>query len=94
MRTKSLRLHGDAARVGHLADGLVGVAVLDGVFAQLRLAGHERRTRVFNPAAGGDVLLWQNIFWFYSHPAVYIMVLPGMGVLSEVLSVHSRRTRN
>jgi cytochrome c oxidase subunit 1 len=37
------------------------------------------------------VLLWQNIFWFYSHPAVYIMVLPGMGILSDVLSIHSRK---
>jgi cytochrome c oxidase subunit I len=48
-------------------------------------------TAFFDPSRGGDVLLWQNIFWFYSHPAVYIMVLPGMGILSEVLSVHSRK---
>lgn len=52
-----------------------------------RVAG----TSFFNPANGGDVLLWQNVFWFYSHPAVYIMVLPGMGILSEVLSVHARK---
>jgi cytochrome c oxidase subunit I len=52
-----------------------------------RVAG----TTFFNPAEGGDVLLWQNVFWFYSHPAVYIMVLPGFGVLSEVLSTHSRK---
>lgn len=52
-----------------------------------RVAG----TAFFDPANGGDVLLWQNVFWFYSHPAVYIMVLPGMGILSEVLSVHSRK---
>jgi cytochrome c oxidase subunit 1 len=52
-----------------------------------RVAG----TSFFNPAEGGDVLLWQNVFWFYSHPAVYIMVLPGFGILSEVLSVHSRK---
>ncbi|PJF24501.1 MAG: cytochrome c oxidase subunit I, partial [Phototrophicales bacterium] len=52
-----------------------------------RVAG----TQFFNPAQGGDVLLWQNIFWFYSHPAVYIMVLPAFGILSEVLSVHSRK---
>lgn len=52
-----------------------------------RMAG----TTFFDATGGGDVLLWQNIFWFYSHPAVYIMVLPGMGVLSEVLSVHSRK---
>ena len=49
------------------------------------------RHHLFDASGGGDVLLWQNIFWFYSHPAVYIMVLPGMGVLSEVLSVHSRK---
>ncbi|MCB9449881.1 MAG: cytochrome c oxidase subunit I [Anaerolineaceae bacterium] len=48
-------------------------------------------TAFFDPSQGGDVLLWQNIFWFYSHPAVYIMVLPGMGILSEVLSIHSRK---
>jgi cytochrome c oxidase subunit I len=52
-----------------------------------RVAG----TSFFNPAQGGDVLLWQNVFWFYSHPAVYIMVLPAFGVISEVLSVHSRK---
>jgi cytochrome c oxidase subunit I len=52
-----------------------------------RVAG----TAFFDPTRGGDVLLWQNIFWFYSHPAVYIMVLPGMGVLSEVLSSHARK---
>ena len=52
-----------------------------------RMAG----TTFFDASGGGDVLLWQNIFWFYSHPAVYIMVLPGMGVLSEVLSIHSRK---
>lgn len=52
-----------------------------------RVAG----TSFFDPANGGDVLLWQNVFWFYSHPAVYIMVLPGFGVISEVLSIHSRK---
>ncbi len=57
----------------------------------LQLLDRVGGTGFFNPARGGDVLLWQNIFWFYSHPAVYIMVLPGMGILSEVLSVHSRK---
>ncbi|GAB4544911.1 MAG: cytochrome c oxidase subunit I [Anaerolineae bacterium] len=52
-----------------------------------RLAG----TSFFSPATGGDPLLWQNVFWFYSHPAVYIMVLPAMGALSEILSVHARK---
>lgn len=48
-------------------------------------------TTFFNPAGGGDVLLWQNVFWFYSHPAVYIMILPGFGIVSEVLSIHARK---
>jgi cytochrome c oxidase subunit 1 len=45
----------------------------------------------FDPAAGGNAVLWQNVFWFYSHPAVYIMVLPAMGIVSEVLPVFSRK---
>ena len=45
----------------------------------------------FDPTTGGSAILWQNIFWFYSHPAVYIMVLPGMGVISEILPVFSRK---
>jgi cytochrome c oxidase subunit 1 len=52
-----------------------------------RIAG----TSFFNPGNGGDPLLWQNVFWFYSHPAVYIMVLPGMGILSDVLATHARK---
>ncbi|MBZ9699599.1 MULTISPECIES: cytochrome c oxidase subunit I [unclassified Mesorhizobium] len=46
---------------------------------------------IFNPALGGDPLLFQHLFWFYSHPAVYIMILPGMGVVSEVLPCFSKR---
>ncbi|MHB8303909.1 MAG: cytochrome c oxidase subunit I [Acidobacteriaceae bacterium] len=46
---------------------------------------------VFNPAMGGDPLLFQHLFWFYSHPAVYIMILPGMAVMSEVISTFSRK---
>ncbi len=48
-------------------------------------------TNFFNPAGGGDVIAYQHIFWFYSHPAVYIMMLPGFGIASEVISVFARK---
>jgi cytochrome c oxidase subunit 1 len=48
-------------------------------------------TNFFNPDAGGDVVAYQHIFWFYSHPAVYIMMLPGFGIASEVISVFARK---
>jgi len=59
----------------------------------LLLVGVERgfHIGIFDPALGGDPVLFQHLFWFYSHPAVYIMVLPGMGVISEVVSVYSRK---
>ncbi len=46
---------------------------------------------IFDPAMGGDPVLYQHFFWFYSHPAVYIMILPAMGVVSELIAVHSHR---
>ena len=45
----------------------------------------------FNAAEGGSVLMYQHVFWFYSHPAVYIMMLPGFGIISEILSVKARK---
>ncbi len=48
-------------------------------------------TNFFQAAAGGDVISYQHIFWFYSHPAVYIMMLPGFGIVCEVISTHSRK---
>jgi cytochrome c oxidase subunit 1 len=47
---------------------------------------------LFDPALGGDPVLFQHLFWIYSHPAVYIMILPAMGVVSEIIPVFARRT--
>src|SRR5215204_3559684 len=57
------------------------------------LLAFERLARVgiFDPGLGGDPVLFQHMFWFYSHPAVYIMVLPGMGVVSELIANFSRK---
>jgi cytochrome c oxidase subunit 1 len=46
---------------------------------------------VFDPTLGGDPLLFQHLFWFYSHPAVYVMILPGMGIISEVIACFCRK---
>ncbi|MBI5852298.1 MAG: cbb3-type cytochrome c oxidase subunit I [Planctomycetes bacterium] len=62
-----------------------------GITVALLAFEHIYHIGVFDPAEGGDPVLFQHFFWFYSHPAVYIMILPGMGIISEVVSTHSRR---
>jgi cytochrome c oxidase subunit 1 len=77
----------------HYAVSLVMVLGTPVVAITLLLVAIERFARVgiFDPAIGGDPILFQHLFWFYSHPAVYIMVLPGMGVISELISNFSRK---
>jgi cytochrome c oxidase subunit 1 len=57
----------------------------------LLIAERTLRIGIFDPAMGGDPVLYQHFFWFYSHPAVYIMILPALGVISEVIGVFSRK---
>jgi cytochrome c oxidase subunit 1 len=48
-------------------------------------------TNFYNPAAGGDPLVWQHLFWFFGHPEVYVVLLPAMGIVAEVIAVFSRK---
>ncbi len=66
--------------------------VLDtGFFTPTNLVVNQVNSEMAGAGAGGQPLLWQHLFWFYSHPAVYIMVLPAMGMVSDILSVHCRK---
>ena len=62
-----------------------------GLTLALVAADHLFQVGLFNPAEGGDPILYQHLFWFYSHPAVYIMILPAMGVMGEVVSAFSHK---
>ncbi|HLI17461.1 MAG TPA: cytochrome c oxidase subunit I [Rhodanobacteraceae bacterium] len=78
---------------GMYAVSLVMVLATPVLAMTLSLIGLERVAHVgiFDPALGGDPLLFQHMFWFYSHPAVYIMILPAMGVVSEIIPCFARR---
>jgi cytochrome c oxidase subunit 1 len=77
----------------HYATSLIQVLGTPVIAVTLMLVALERLLHfgIFDPKLGGDPLLFQHLFWFYSHPAVYIMVLPGMGVISEVIACFSRK---
>ncbi|MBI4397385.1 MAG: cytochrome c oxidase subunit I [Elusimicrobia bacterium] len=77
----------------HYATSLIIVLGTPVLAVAILLVGVERLfgIGIFNPAIGGDPLLFQHLFWFYSHPAVYIMILPSMGVVSEIVACFSRK---
>ncbi|MEZ4295640.1 MAG: cytochrome c oxidase subunit I [Polyangiaceae bacterium] len=77
----------------HYATSLVIVLGTPVVAITLLLVAAERvfRIGIFDPAIGGDPVLFQHMFWFYSHPAVYIMVLPSMGVVSEIVATFAHK---
>lgn len=78
---------------GMLATSVMVLTATPMLTAGLILVAFDRifGTLFFAIEAGGDPIFWQNVFWFYSHPAVYIMVLPAMGIISEVFPVFSRK---
>lgn len=69
-----------------LATPIIGITLLLVLFERVFGVG------IFDPALGGDPVLYQHLFWIYSHPAVYIMILPAMGVISEIIPVFAHRT--
>ncbi len=77
----------------HYATSLILVLATPILAIVLGLVGVERLwgVGIFDPKLGGDPVLFQHLFWFYSHPAVYIMVLPAMGVVSELVATFSRK---
>lgn len=77
----------------HYATSLIFVLATPVLAITLGLIAIERvfGVGIFDPALGGDPVLFEHLFWFYSHPAVYIMILPGMGVTSEIIAAFSRR---
>jgi cytochrome c oxidase subunit 1 len=68
-----------------LATPVIGITLLLLIFERIANIG------IFDPAMGGDPVLFQHFFWFYSHPVVYVMILPGMGIISDVLGVQSHK---
>jgi len=77
----------------HYATSLIMILGTPVIAITILLLAFERvlRVGIFDPSIGGDPVLFQHLFWFYSHPAVYIMVLPGMGVISELVACFSRK---
>ena len=79
----------------HYATSLIQILGTPVVAVTILLVAMERAFHFgfFDPHPGGDPILFQHLFWFYSHPAVYIMILPAMGVISELVTCFSRKQR-
>jgi cytochrome c oxidase subunit 1 len=77
----------------HYATSLIQILGTPVVAVTILMVAVERLLKLglFDPALGGDPILFQHLFWFYSHPAVYIMILPGMGVMSELITAFTRK---
>src|SRR5437870_5576489 len=77
----------------HYATSIIFILGTPVIAITLTLVGLERifHLGIFDPAYGGDPVLFQHLFWFYSHPAVYIMILPAMGVESELIACFTRK---
>ncbi len=77
----------------HYATSIIMILGTPVIAITVGLVGLERgfHLGIFDPALGGDPILFQHLFWFYSHPAVYIMILPGMGVISELVTCFARK---
>lgn len=77
----------------HYATSIIMILGTPVVAITLALVAAERLLHlgIFDPALGGDPVLFQHLFWFYSHPAVYIMILPSMGVISELIAAFARK---
>ena len=77
----------------HYATSIIMILGTPVIAITVALVAVERAFRIgiFDPALGGDPLLFQHLFWFYSHPAVYIMILPSMGVISELITCFSKK---
>src|SRR4026208_326861 len=94
LRARGLRWHGMPIFVWSIyATSIIQVIATPvlGLAVALVAIDHSFALGLFDPALGGDPVLFEHLFWFYSHPAVYIMIRPAMGVISEVVPTFAKK---